>query len=166
MSTSNLCGQIPAFLAKCTLVASCFILWSCSQVPRYPAVVYTVPACYDNPPVQKEYCKDWSSEVYLNLDFLAKSDSVLWMDITDLRKNAKSWRLNIFNASTDGWVTGTYDYKKSDWSPMSDPTIRLKPPLEVLLRAEFEFCYSDDCNDSLAKTASRTIPFLMHTLPD
>jgi hypothetical protein len=168
MSASNPYRHIPIFLTRCVLVASCFILWGCVEIPRYPSVVYTLPRCYDERPVEQKDCKDWSTdEVYLNLNYLVtKSDSLLWADIGNLMKGAKYWRLNIFKVSTGDWQNGTSKVKNAEWSPISDPTIRLKLPLEVMLLADFEFCYSDNCGDSSAKTAGRNIPFLMHNYPD
>ena len=158
------------------------------KMPRYPAVVYDVPRCYDPKPNTYGKCDEKEGyDVYLRFKYLANSDSEFWRDITAFRNNnnpttdvkVKSWRVSIFKASTGEYLDGTYHKdKKTDWRPIDNENdyVRLKTipdggniPREVLLRADFEFCSSDadKCDtDSSAQIVGRSISFLMHEFPE
>jgi hypothetical protein len=123
-----------------------------------------------------------SNDVYLNFDYLGKSDSALWQDIVKRNLDngkTKFWRLNIFRVSTGELEKNGSTYQedtKTDWLPTSKRTVRMKDlPLEILLRAEFEFCSensTEKCDAPAAKEApsakisGRNINFLMHEYPE
>ena len=198
MNTATRWQRIPRLLGSCALSASSLLLLGCPQEsakqppeqltqqtttkqvshqspddihPRYPAVVFDLPRCYDFPPKNKNMddCEDRGiHDVYLSFKFLANSDSELWRDITGLRGQNKSWRLLISRASTGEYLDGT------NWRPITEnDNIRMKTkpdkgaklPLEVLLRAEFEFC-SDTPADCTVPSATRPINFLLHEFPE
>jgi hypothetical protein len=121
------------------------------------------------PPVEQKNCKKWSTDLYLDFDFLGKSKSVLWQDITPLWKSANYWRLSVFRASNNA-LEATTSKADAIWNPKSQKTLRFTLPLEVLLAADFEFCSNDtstQCEkDAKPKIESRKIPFLMHTYPE
>jgi hypothetical protein len=135
--------------------------------PRYPAVVFDVPRCYDSPEERSKTktCQDLSEDVYLRLDFLKKSDSALWMDINSMldKPETKFWRL-IISAIRDDEVQ-----EFTEWKNKSDRTARFRHlPPEVLLRAEFDFCSnetSNECDSVSAKVKTKNIDFLKHRLP-
>lgn len=194
MKIGTICRQIQRVFGPCALSASCLLL-GCTQEspqqspqqptqqttkqiahqlspdihPRYPAIVYDLPRCYDFPPKKMDECEDRGLyDVYLSFKFLADSDSELWKDITYLRGQNKSWRLLISRASTGEYLDGT------DWKPITNnDTIRMKTkpdtggklPREVMLRAEFEFC-SDTPANCATPSATRPINFLLHEFPE
>src|SRR5689334_402534 len=134
----RLAGLLPGFavVATCLFVVSCgapetsmkqgFKQWLSIDPPRYiryPSVVYDVPRCYDR--AEDGICNKEGSYLYLDFEYLAKSDSQLWDDITKLRKRNKLWRLNVYRASDGAYVDG------KPWAPMSDVTVQLTLPLEV-----------------------------------
>jgi len=167
-------------IATCMLLADCFLLAGCPELgigtypdPRYPAVIYDVPRCYDNPPAPQDQCKDFSKDVYLSFDYLAKSDSVLWEDLVKANlDNGKTqfWRLNIWRLSTSELVASTYQTdRQTDWLPRSTRTFRKELPLEVLLAAEFDFCADtspEKCDVPSEKISIRNINFLLHVYPE
>jgi hypothetical protein len=143
--------------------------------PRYPAIVYDVPRCYDDPPASQDKCQDFSKDVYLSFDYLANTDSVLWEDIVKGNLDngkVKYWRLNIWRVSTGDLVGSTFqEDTKTDWLPRSTRKFRRTLPLEVLLRAEFDFCADDtpekcDIPSEKHKGTSRNIDFLLHVFPE
>jgi hypothetical protein len=167
-------------VATYVLLVDCFLLAGCAalgigidQDPRYPAVIFDVARCYDNPPVPKDQCKDYSKDVYLSFDYLAKSDSVLWQDIVKHNlDNGKTnyWRLNIWRVSSGDLVASTYQNDtQTDWLPKTTRTFRKELPFEILLRAEFDFCAAESpeqCDIPSEKISGRNIKFLVHIYPE
>lgn len=171
MSASLSSSRFHGLLVALGLGASCSIMFGCqhpnpfhqTEQPRYPAVVFDVPRCYDMD--EKGDCHKEGTYLYLDFDYLSKSDSLLWQDIDKLRKRSKYWRLSVFKASD-----GTLQIAKG-WAPTSDVTVQMELPLEKMYSAEFEFCSrpsSKECDDDMSedKIISREIPFLMHKFPE
>lgn len=152
MAISRIFPKALVLLAGCTLFANVLLSSGCAQVPRYPALVVTEPNFKAN---------GRTGNVSLNLGTIGLSDSELWKELSDLAKNAKHWRVSVDKLSDDSAVDNF------DWRPIDKNTQTLEAlPLEVLLRATADFCYSDNPDAADARQVARNYVFLLHKYPE
>jgi len=157
MSTSSLYPKISGVLAGFALFATCLLSSGYTEFPqnlafaadnshpRYPSVVVAVE----------------SGDLELNWDIVRHADTLLWDDLKTLEGKAQIWRVNLYRHS-DGRLIGKF----MDWADISTRKVLLKLPLELLLRAEMDFCTTKDPHDANADCDGRQINILLHKYPD
>jgi len=153
MPVSRIFAPVLVLLAGCTLFANGLLLTGCAEMPRWPAVVLTDTDFGPTP--------TGGGIIPLKFKTIAGSDIALWEDFRKLTMNAKHWRVNVSKFSNDFPVTGF------DWTPFGETTPILNDlPLEVLMRADADICFSDDPKSADAVQTARPYLFMLHKYPE
>ena len=157
MSTLSLYPKISGLLAGSALFATCLLSSGCTEFQRSHST-----GAYQSHPIYPSVVVAVASEDHeLNWDILRQSDSLFWQDVKTLEGNAQIWRVNVYK-HTDGKPIGEF----MDWTDITTRKVRLKTPLEVLVRVELDFCTTKDPNDATADCDGRQINVLFHKYPD